>query len=328
MPSSSSSSSHVRYRGSPKHSPKRSHSSSGRHSSPKHERRRRRASSSTTPEARGTKHHRPHRSDAKKESKCATIKKLTRQVQDAKLTELARYEFMAELAQSKPCKQIIDSHARSKTSPFYDLAAYVLDLHYSQTLQQQQSAQQQSAPRSHFSRLPSTRMGPDMVPYRIPVVESSRFAADGTQRGFLGRMWYKGKRMVKNNLGKLMVAAILAAVATFGPGFLVPFGFVVVKAAGAAASLAMTAAGAAASLGMTAAQWLAVNPSLWPIIYATVRRMMPASAEVTAANAEIERQSRKPGLVGGGKTSTIKEAADPSKKSTHPMVLRSRQYSF
>jgi hypothetical protein len=75
-------------------------------------------------------------------------------------------------------------------------------------------------------------------------------------------------------------------------------------------------------------QWLAANWQLVAMIYATVRQMMPASAEVKAANAEIKRQSRKPGLVGGGKTSTKKEAATPSNKSTHPMVLRSRQDSF
>jgi hypothetical protein len=100
-------------------------------------------------------------------------------------------------------------------------------------------------------------------------------------------------------------------VATFGSAILVPFGFVI--------------SAATSPTAIIIAQWLAANTPIVPMIFAKVVQMMPGSAEVKAANAEIERQSRKPGLVGGGKTSTKKEAAASSKKSTHPMVLRSRQ---
>ena len=337
MPSSSS----LHYRSSP-----RRRKSSSRDSSPERKRRHGTSSSTTTKHGSGKKH---RATDANKESKCATIKRLTQQVQEARQLVATRYKFMAQLAQSGPCRKIIESHARSNTLPFYDLATYVLDMHDNQSAQQMQHTAPQFRS-AHSANMQSNMMMPNTMmrgPLATntgnnqqlgPVVENSRFAADGSQRGFLGRMWYKGKRLVRNNATRLMVTAIMAAVAIFGASFLIPFGFVgaaataTTAATTAAATTAAVAAPVAAATGFSAigvAQWLAMNTPLVPMIFAKVGQMMPGSSEVQAAKAEIERQSRKPGAIsGGGKTSTKKKAV-AKVKSTHSMVLRPRrQHSY
>ena len=295
MPSSSS----LHYRSSP-----RRRKSSSRDSSPERKRRHGTSSSTTTKHGSGKKH---RATDANKESKCATIKRLTQQ--------------------SGPCRKIIESHARSNTLPFYDLATYVLDLHDKQSVQQMQhtaiyAPQFRSA---HPTNMQSNMMVPNTMmrgplatntgnnQQQDPVVENSRFAADGSQRGIFGRMWYKGKRLVRNHYEKLMIAAIVAACAYFGPAYVLgQFGYTAMNGA--------------------VLPWIYANLMTGmqiKFVYETVKRMMPSSPEVQAADAEIERQSRKPGAIsGGGKTSTKKKAV-AKVKSTHSMVLRPRrQHSY